>query len=172
MATELPSYPTLRIAPAKALDLARTRMRAEGWSVQDGFDLPAAAWKVEASTVCAGTVATEADEVAALLAALRGASLLVAIVDEQERNRFIGDLTHIGPVRRLTETGDPHFLHPEGAALLAALAGGHSIESAARRVGMSRRTAYRRLARARAMLGVRTNAAAVARFSSLGLSTT
>jgi DNA-binding NarL/FixJ family response regulator len=168
MTTERTSRPTLLIAPASVLDLARARMGAEGWLVRRGFDLPEGAWKVEASTVCVGVVATDADEIAALLAALRGASLLIAIVDEHLRSRFIVDLTRVGTVRRLTTTGDPGSLHPDGAALLAALAEGDSIDSAARRVGMSRRTAHRRLARARATLGVRTNAAAVARFSSRG----
>jgi DNA-binding CsgD family transcriptional regulator len=164
---ELPSTPTLLIAPAVGLDLARARLRVEGWTVREGFELPADRWAVDPSTVCVGTVASEAEEIAALLAALRGASLLVAIVDEPSRSRFIADLTHLGPVRRLTDAGDLRTLHPEDAALLAALAEGDSIDSAARRVGMSRRTAHRRLARARAVLGVRTNAAAVARFSSL-----
>ena len=71
-------------------------------------------------------------------------------------------------MRRVDDTGDPGSLHPEDAALLAALADGDSVDAAARRVGLSLRTAHRRLRAARAALGVRTNAAAVARFSSLG----
>ncbi len=68
------------------------------------------------------------------------------------------------PAIRPEEVGT---LHPEAAALLAALAEGDSIDSAARRVGLSRRTAHRRLERAREVLGVRSNAAAVARFSGI-----
>ena len=165
--TDPPATPTLLLAPPAGLDRARDRMRGEGWSVRDGFEIPDDAWAVAPSTVCVGVVATEADEVAALLAALRGASLLISIVDERSRSRFIADLTHLGPVRRLTDAGELRTLHAEDAALLAALAEGDSIDAAARRVGLSRRTAHRRLARARGVLGVRSNAAAVARFSSL-----
>ena len=62
--------------------------------------------------------------------------------------------------------GDPGHdplerLDPEQRRLLELLAEGLSVAAAARRLYVSRRTADRRLASARALLGVRSNAEAV-----------
>jgi hypothetical protein len=158
--------PSILITPVGSLDRARRRLRDSGWVVHDGFDLTPDTWAVDGDRfVCVGTVAREEDEVAALFAALRGASLLVDLVDESARTRFVSDLGRVGPVTRLGGEDGPDALQPQDAELLDALSRGESIEATARRLGMSRRTAHRRLARARAALGAPTTAAAVARFA-------
>jgi DNA-binding CsgD family transcriptional regulator len=114
--------------------------------------------------VCAGQVDTVRDAEAALLAALGGAGIVAVLPDDDALSAsFFEDLRRLGDVEVADEP--PHNplerLDEEQRRLLDLLAKGLSVTAASRRLFLSRRTADRRLARARAMLGVRSNAEAI-----------
>jgi DNA-binding NarL/FixJ family response regulator len=135
-----------------------------GWSVRDGFLLHEQAWSVSGMRpVCQGAVATADDAAAALLAAARGAGILAAVSDRDTQARLFEDLGRIGPVQlRRRESNDRAArLTPEHRELLELLAGGASLNDAARMLNYSVRTVERRLAAARAALGVTTTAEAL-----------
>ena len=124
-------------------------------------------------TVCVGVVDDEASAADALLAALEGAGLVVearaarAIID-----RLVDDLRRLGPVDHRTvgeSTAEPvPHAPPEAREILALLAEGCSLGEAAAVLGLSRRTADRRLAAARAALGVERTTEAVSQARRLG----
>lgn len=143
-----------------------------GWTGQVGFDLPPTPWDVApARVLCVGTVRDAAAAAAAVEALSRGAGLAVVIeVTGAVRHRLIEDLHRIGAV-----TDDPTVpalraggLDDDHRALLDALAAGATVADAARRLGMSRRTANRRLSEARTVLGVAGNTEAVAAWADMG----
>ena len=115
--------------------------------------------------VLTGIVRTEADAAAAVLAAIEGAGLIVeAQADRTTIDRLIDDLRHLGPVtHRTTAEPDVDPPSPEARAILALLAEGLTLGEAARSLGLSRRTADRRLAEARLVLGVERTTEAIAR---------
>lgn len=141
--------------PPSAVARARGEIEDAGWQVVDG-------WRGEAGLVCAGVVTDATDAAAALLAAIGGAGLLVearaprALVD-----RLVDDLRRLGRVEHVLREPERLPLTQEERQLLAALAGGATLGAAARALHLSRRTADRRLASARAKLGVSTTAEAV-----------
>lgn len=143
---------------AAALDLAR-----DGWRVMDGLDARPALGRI----VLRGTVATGQDAASALLAALDGFGLLVRGAAEGEIvARLVDDLRRLGHVDHRIPAGagsQAATIGPEGRAILALLAEGHTLGEAAGRLGLSRRTADRRLAEARAVLGVTRTTEAIAR---------
>lgn len=157
-------------AAAAAIDRARDELRARGWLVADGFDSRPPGTRV----VLCGTVATPRDAAAALLAALDGCGLVVrASADAEVIERLVDDLRRIGEVEhRLGPEGaagpSGPAVSPDGAALLALLADGLTLGAAADRMGISRRTADRRLAEARAALGARRTTEAIARITRAG----
>jgi DNA-binding NarL/FixJ family response regulator len=105
-------------------------------------------------------VADGAAAATVLALVLRGASAeLHVCLDPPERAQFIDQLKRIADVREST----PPALDEEQLELLRLLRDGASLGQAAAHVGLSRRTADRRLARARATLGVSTTTEAVAR---------
>lgn len=159
--------PVIVLDTVSQVDEAVAGLVAEGFRVQYGFDLPAEPWDVRSRRrVCVGPVADRDDEEAALLAAVRGAGLVLTFAGDTPNLRFLVDLGHVGPVRHgITRAASD--LDPENQQLLRHLANGESVEQAARALGLSSRTAHRRLARARAVLGVSTTAAAVAKFVEL-----
>jgi DNA-binding CsgD family transcriptional regulator len=138
------------------------RLGAEGWRIIDGLDSRPALGRV----VLRGTVTTARDAAAALLAALDGFGLLVRVTaDPAIRDRLEDDLRRLGPVETagpIAPAGGP-AIHPQGRAILGLLAEGHSLGEAAHLLGLSRRTADRRLADARAALGVTRTTEAIAR---------
>lgn len=115
-------------------------------------------------------VASVADVEAAVLAALDGQRVLAIVHDAGDAGLIelaTAELRRIGPgvVHELTITDPPDTeLEPESAAVLAMLAEGLTIASAASRLGVSTRTATRRIERARQALGVSTTAEAVAAY--------
>lgn len=121
-----------------------------------GYDLSSHAlvWPV--------TVGTDADCAAVLDAVLRGVAVVVRVEDDLPGSvaaRFVDDLHRAAgaseppaPARRLAT---------DQLRLLEALASGATIAAAARRLGLSARTASRRLADARRVLGVSTTAEAL-----------
>jgi hypothetical protein len=145
-------------------------LRGRGWRVTAGFGLEGMDFDVhDARVLCAGVVADAEERQAALIAAVRGAGLLIllsepAIVGDDE---FVADLERLaisagapGVDWRhdgLTPTG----LTQEMVALLRALGEGVTVAEAARSLHLSLRGAHRRLAAARTLLDVSTNQEAI-----------
>jgi DNA-binding NarL/FixJ family response regulator len=118
---------------------------------------------------CVGVVRHKADARAALLAALKGAAIVVVIPEAAEGTAtFVDDLARIRPVEIRTErpSGQPGVQERD---LLRLLADGRTVREAARALHLSLRSAHRRLSRARAALGARTTAEAVHIARSRGL---
>jgi DNA-binding NarL/FixJ family response regulator len=136
-------------------------LRDGGWGVVDG-------WRTDAgpAVVCAGVVADEQDAAAALLAAVSGAGIAVdARADREVVDRLCSDLRTFGPIEHRLERRRRPALTVEQRELLALLADGLSLGDAAQRMHLSRRTADRRLAAARATLGAATTAEALRAFA-------
>lgn len=152
--------------PGAGTDALLSDLRAKGWGVRRGWSLPSATWSAaRLRVVCVGALRTPADADAALLAAARGAGV-VAFADAERQlvERFYEDLSRFGrvDVRRHRPRADPlPRLSKDQRRLLELLAGGLSVGAAADALFISRRTADRRLAAARATLGVGTTAEAV-----------
>ena len=98
---------------------------------------------------------------AALLAAVRGVPLVVRVaLPVWEHLAYLEELGRVADVRPAPVDG-ASLLTPEQRALLQQLAAGHTVETAAARLGWSRRTATRRLTAAKDALGVATTAEAL-----------
>ncbi len=147
------------VTSARAFADARQRATREGAKVVDG-------WRQEPGIVSAGEVADEADAAEALLAAVWGAGVLIhATAPPEVTERLVEDLRRLGSVDyRSAEPSAGTALTQDEHALLELLADGASLGGAARRLHLSRRTADRRVASARAKLGVATTAEAVVAF--------
>jgi len=152
---------------------ALRRLARAGWRTREGFALPDPSWDVTAQRLLLYGRVTDLDTAKlAVEAAARGAAL-VAIADANSDvgRALLADLTRLGPVGRDGDaepvpagTGDEPALPallPEQRALLDRLAGGETIAAAAAAEFLSLRTANRRIAQAREVLGVRTTAEAV-----------
>lgn len=149
-------------APAELEDAARALERA-GWRLRDGLDgLPVS---IEC-LVCRAVVADQAAAAAAILAATWGAGLLLAAggAPTEVRERLVDDLGRIGPVTRNMPATTR--LHPDAERLLEGLAAGRTLADAAAGAYLSRRTADRRLAEARVVLGATSTSEAIARWLS------
>ena len=155
--------PLVLVDAPEDLPPAAAEVRAGGWIVRDGLDLPERTWDVGGlRLVCAATVRTAADAEATVVAAARGAGLVVAVADQALRERLFADLEHVGAVTLRHRRRDPlATLDPEQRRLLELVAGGYTLEQAGQALGYSRRTVTRRLAAIRATLGVRTTAEAL-----------
>jgi DNA-binding NarL/FixJ family response regulator len=149
------------------------RLARAGWQTREGFALPEAAWDVaKARLVLFGRV-TEFDTAElALLAAARGAGVIaIADVHADVGRALLADLARLGPVstdpdgavdgEAADSPASGTSLAPEQRALLDRLARGDTIAAAAQGEFLSLRTANRRIAEARAALGVRTTREAV-----------
>ena len=138
----------------------------EGWRTRRGFNLPGAPWDLGAERwICVGLVDGASSAEAALLAALRGAGLVVAIeLVGVAHRQFLEDLGRI--TSTIADAATPE-LTAEESSLLELLADGCTLAAAAGKLHLSRRTAHRRLTSARDRLGVLTTAEAVTRWSSL-----
>jgi DNA-binding NarL/FixJ family response regulator len=136
---------------------------------REGFGLAETPWDVGAmKLVLFGRVADLETVAQAVLAAARGAGLVaIADVSNEVGRALVGDLSRLGAVY-----GDPDVepagappgrarLVPEQRALLDRLVNGETIAAAAAAEFLSLRTANRRIAQARAVLGVRTTREAV-----------
>lgn len=125
-----------------------------------GFDLPARPRDLARhGWVCAGVVATRDDARAAIEALERGAGLIIAItLDGRDRLALLEDVERAG---RIVPADAIEVLDPDQQELLGLLAEGMTVAAAAREAGVSLRTANRRLADARARLGVETTVEAI-----------
>lgn len=138
--------------------------RAGGWQLVAGWLAP------RGRIVCHGAVASDADAVLALRAAVAGAGVVIlAETPRQTTDRLIDDLRRLGPVDHVTaDAPGPAELADERRRLLRLLADGWTLGEAAVELGLSRRTADRRLDAARRALGTETTAEAVAQARRLG----
>jgi DNA-binding CsgD family transcriptional regulator len=144
------------------------RLARAGYTTREGFALTDQQWDVSDAKLALFGRVTEADTAElALLAAARGAAI-VAITDAESAigRALLADLGRIGPVQTDPDVDDrPEAegpqLAPEQRALLERLAAGETIAAAAQAEFLSLRTANRRIAEAREILGVRTTREAV-----------
>jgi len=119
--------------------------------------------------VCVGPVADEGQAAQAVLAAVTGARLVVeARAPREVIDRLCDDLGRIGGLDHRVGGGRP-ALTAEERALLAELLAGAALGEAARALHLSRRTADRRLAAARAALGAATTAEALRAAAEVGI---
>jgi DNA-binding NarL/FixJ family response regulator len=145
------------------------RLGRDGWQVHEGFTLPDQPWEVSRQrTVLIGLVDDTTSAADAVLAAARGAGVVATVTAGSEVAAvLLADLQRIGPVSR-TADAEPEAsaipLTAEQRALLERLAAGYSIAAAAEAEFLSLRTANRRIAQARALLGVRTTRQAVVEY--------
>ncbi len=152
--------------PEVAFDYAVQEVTAAGWTVVDGFAPPSR----HGTSVRSGPVADRPDAEAALLIALSGEGLVVrATAGREIVDRLVDDLRRLGPVdHRIGEPDAAPAIPPEAREILGLLAEGHSLGEAATILGLSRRTADRRLAEGRRALGVERTTEAIARAKRLG----
>lgn len=138
--------------------------RAAGWQPVEGW------LATRGRVVCHGAVASYADAVLALRAAVAGAGVVIlASATRDTVDRLIDDLRRLGPVEHVTaDSPAPPVIDREQRHLLALLAEGWTLGEAAAELGWSRRTADRRLDAARQALGADRTADAVARARRLG----
>jgi DNA-binding CsgD family transcriptional regulator len=155
--------PLILVDAPEDLPAAADELRAQGWVVQEGLDLPDQTWNLSRlHLVCTGTIRIRGDVEAAVLAAARGAGVLVAVVDEAQRARLFADLDHVGAAGFWRRREQPlAALDCEQRRLLELLAEGSTLDQVAEALSYSRRTVNRRLAAIRATLGVRTTAEAI-----------
>lgn len=162
------SPPLVVLADAAAVDAAGVQLRRKGHDCRAGFDIPEPFPVGERRIICSGGIDDLDVAREALLAAARGAGLLLWLddaLDAEIRSRFLSDLARLGPVRTdEVDAGPAPILTLEQRELLALVAEGASIPDAAAQLYVSVRTAERRMAQARAALGVRTTAAAAVAF--------
>jgi DNA-binding CsgD family transcriptional regulator len=159
--------PRYVVSSADATAVLRRLARA-GWLTRPGFALIESGWDLSAAKlVLFGRVPDPQAARLAVLAARRGAGI-VAIVDGEAGRALVADLSRLGPVHcgpAATPPGEAApvlgALIPEQRALLERLAGGQTIAAAAAAEFLSLRTANRRIAQARQLLGVRTTREAV-----------
>lgn len=146
---------------ARGAAAAKRELESAGWKILDG-------WRNEPGVVCAGVVDDELDAAEALLAAIGGAGVVIeARADREVIDRLIDDLRRLGTVEHRIGEPEMPLLTTEERELLALLAAGTTLGEAASRLHLSRRTADRRLATARAKLGAASTAEAVVAFSRL-----
>jgi hypothetical protein len=172
--TGVPSVPRYIVDGGAEATAVLRRLTRAGWTTREGFALTEPTWDVAgARLVLFGRVADADTAELAVYAAARGAGV-VAIADtgSDVGRALLADLARVGPVSTdpdapvAGEAGEPAGgggpqLAPEQRALLERLAGGETIAAAAAAEFLSLRTANRRIAEAREVLGVRTTREAV-----------
>lgn len=144
----------------RALDAARL----SGWQTVAGWLAP------RGRVTCHGAVASDADAVLALRAAVGGAGLVVvARTTRSTIDRLVDDLRRFGEVEHVTaDVPPPPAVDEQQRRLLGLLAEGWTLGEAAAELGLARRTADRRLDAARRALGAERTADALARARQLG----
>ncbi|HEY3009078.1 MAG TPA: LuxR family transcriptional regulator [Micromonosporaceae bacterium] len=162
--------PRYVVATATDATAVLYRLTRAGWTAREGFALAESARDLSrARLVLFGPVADLSTVQQAVLAAARGAGIVAVCDPAGEPGRaLVADLSRLGPVHHDAHT-DPaapprppiSALIPEQRALLDRLANGETIASAAANEFLSLRTANRRIAQARQLLGVRTTREAV-----------
>jgi len=134
-----------------------------GWPSDDQVD------SSEAETMWFGRIDDDDDQHAALLAAIRGVDLLVYLPGVDGRASFLDDLGRVGVVEIRTTRLRDRLLDDDQRALLGLLVEGATMAEASRTLHLSLRTAQRRMARTRTVLGARSTGEAVQVARSRGL---
>jgi DNA-binding NarL/FixJ family response regulator len=157
--------PLIVAESASAAGTAVAALRRDGWTPVSADGLPAQPWDLTARRLLVTCRVERARECsAALLAAARGAGVVaVSAAGSTELAMFYDELSRLGRVTFAADPTEP-TLTPEQRRLLELLAEGETLRGAARRLSLSRRTAHRRLADARAVLGVGSTVEAVLAF--------
>jgi DNA-binding CsgD family transcriptional regulator len=152
--------------PDVAYRHAVQEMEAGGWLSESGFSPPYRGGRI----VRTGLIQTLADVESALLAALAGQGIVAQVaVERNVIDQLVDDLRRLGQVDHRLGTGaSPPEIQPEARALLGLLAEGHSLGEAAALLGLSRRTADRRLATGRRLLGTKRTTEAITLATRLG----
>ncbi len=132
-----------------------------GWTATTLDDLPREPFALgHLRLAVVGEVADPDDAAAFLLAAARGVAVVVGLrLTGAAAEQFLDDLARLTDLHQApTELAE---LSVEHRQLLDALTEGLTLTAAAERLGLSRRTATRRLAEARALLGASTTVEAL-----------
>jgi DNA-binding CsgD family transcriptional regulator len=162
----LARFIVLEAADSAAVECAADELAADGADVVHGW----AAGRTGRPTVMVGRVAGLEDAGLAVLAAVRGARLVVdAVAAREVIDRLCDDLRRIAEVDHRVGPARRPVLSAEQRALLARLLGGATLGQAARELHLSRRTADRRLAAARSALGAGSTAEALRLAAQLGV---
>ena len=152
--------------PESVLARAIGELVRDGWRIEHGFRTGRASLRTARGSreVRVGTVRSVEDAAAAMLTVLAGAGVVIhACAPPEVLDPLLDDLRHVGPVdhRRAPRLSLP-ALGDEAREILVILAQGRTLGDAAATLGLSRRTADRRLAEARSALGVERTVEAVA----------
>ena len=148
------------------LRAALAELKAAGWNLTAGFGTPP---PLSARGVRYGTVASSREAAAALLVVLGGSGLVIdARMDWAVLDQLLEDLRHLGPVEHRRVLAPIPPITDDGRLILGLLAEGMTLGEAAAELEIPRRTADRRLAAARRILGVERTSEAVARARRLG----
>jgi len=152
--------------PDDAWRRAVHEVEATGTPIEAGFAPPYRSGRIAR----AGRIASATDARAALLAALAGQGIVAhATADRAVIDRLTDDLRRLGPVEhRVGRAIETQAVDDQVRELLGLLAEGQSLGEAAAILGLSRRTADRRLATARRLLGTERTTEAIARAAQLG----
>jgi hypothetical protein len=154
--------PFLAVGPCGASQ--RAAWQAAGWRVVDGWIAPLEPWSLD-GFVFVGRVGDRESTTAAVEVGARGAALAIVEVADEWCDALFDDLLRLGFDAPHAAGGDDADGGTDGdppwAALLDALATGAPVAQAARQCHLSLRSAYRRLADARAELEVGSTTAAV-----------
>lgn len=161
--------PLIVVHTGAALAEACADLAEVGWRVQPGWTVPGPprpgpAWVSAAPTATTvfGAVAGEQDIGDAVLAALTGAGVVADAGPGRRIAELLCDnLRRLGPVEHRWEAAGWVVLTADERRLLDLLAAGRTLGDAAKQLHLARRSADRRLAAARARLGVTTTTAAV-----------
>lgn len=132
-----------------------------GWTLREGWTLPE---RPAPHAVSHGSVTSAREVRAVMLAAVAGFGIVAhARAARHETDELCEDLRHLGRLdHRIVSDDEPMAaLSGEERRILALMADGATIASAAIRLHLARRSADRRLARARAALGARSTEAAI-----------
>lgn len=153
-------------------DFVRSRPLAGYEALSSVEELPSEPYDLATSKVLLVTTVHALDEAPLILeAAVRRVDMVVALhLHRVEHRSFLDELERVADVHRLDE---PRHLASsvgvEGRALLSLLAHGSDVERAGRILGMSRRTAYRRLDDLYVLLGAVSMNDAIVRAHHVGL---
>lgn len=144
--------------PADLAAEAAEDLAAVGWALAEGWERTGTG-----PCVLTGVVTDQDDARDVVLAAVDGAGVVVhARADRALVDSLCDDLRRLGRLDHRVHEPTAPCLDAEQRELLALLANGASLGSAAARLHLSRRSADRRLAGIRTQLGVDSTGAAVA----------
>lgn len=147
-------------AGADVLADARAELSSLGWQVVDGLVEQAR----PGGLVLALKVRDDDEAAVALFTAIEGVGLLVdATAERPVVDRLCDDLRRLGHLEHRVDACGP-FLTDDERALLDLLADGSTLGAAATALHLSRRSADRRLAAAKAKLGADSTGQAIAAY--------